>query len=84
MRVAARRSPSSARHRGGRFGYQAADQSGYVRANKAARITEGYLYRPGCRPAGAAVSCRARAEHLDLAGSRRRVLLMGFKSLARA
>lgn len=45
--------------------------------SKAARITEGYLYRPGCRPVMAAVSCRARPEHLGLAGPCRRVLVMG-------
>jgi len=56
---------------------QVAAQIGYVRVSKAARITEGYLYRPGCRPVMAAVSCRARAEHLGLAGSCRRGLLMG-------
>ena len=63
--------------------FQVAAQIGYVRVSKAARITEGYLYRPGCRPVMAAVSCRARAEYLGLAGSCRRDLLMGFKSLAR-
>lgn len=57
--------------------FQVAAQIGYVRVSKAARITEGYLYRPGCRPVMAAVSCRARAEHLGLAGSCRRDLLMG-------
>ena len=56
---------------------QVAAQIGYVRVSKAARITEGYLYRQGCRPVMAAVSCRARAEHLGLAGSCRRDLLMG-------
>ena len=48
-----------------------------MRVSKAAQIAEGYLYRPGCRPVMAAVSCRARAEHLGLAGSCRRGLLMG-------
>ena len=57
--------------------FQVAARIGYVRVSKAARITEGYLYRPGCRPVMAAVSCRARAEHLGLAGSCRRDLLMG-------
>jgi hypothetical protein len=57
--------------------FQVAAQIGYARVSKAARITEGYLYRPGCRPVMAAVSCRARAEHLGLAGSCRRDLLIG-------
>ena len=57
--------------------FQVAAQVGYVRVSKAARITEGYLYRPGCRPVMAAVSCRARAEYLGMAGSCRRDLLMG-------
>jgi hypothetical protein len=61
----------------------AAHNGGYVRASKAAQITEGYLYRPGCRPVMAAVSCHAHAEHLGLAGSCRRVCSWGFKSLAR-
>ena len=56
---------------------QVAAPSGYVRVSKAARITAGYLYRPGCRPVLAAVSCRARAEHLGLAGSCRRDVLRG-------
>ena len=57
--------------------FHVAAQIGYVRVSKAARITEGYLYRPGCRPVMAAVSCRARAEHLGLAGSCHWDLLMG-------
>jgi hypothetical protein len=56
---------------------QVAAQIGYVRVSKAARITGGYLYRPGCRPVMAAVSCRVRTEYLGLAGSCRRDLLMG-------
>jgi hypothetical protein len=51
--------------------------------SKAARITEGYLYRPGCRPVMAAVSCRARAEHLGLLGPPAGVCSWGFKSPAR-